>query len=337
MTEELPDWSDDEQAEMQRGAAGMDAITPVFLARFDALVAAHPELREAIDRQIGQEAHRRAVADHLRLLWADPRDPDVQEAGRQLGASHIRGGVRPSWHVLAYNEMFPAYHAVEKDADLPSLHVLRRRWLRDLSVTLDAYHDELTAHWAAERGQLQRTLSAVRHESRTDPLTGLPNRRALGEIFQAATLPGTSAHLAVLDLDGFKQLNDRLGHHTGDQVLHAIGQSLSASLRQSDVAVRIGGDEFCLWLAGDQPIGALVPVLRRVIARLSLATWQLDVSVGVAAWPTDGADLTTLFCAADEALYRVKRAGRGGLAFAADPRVVRWNSEPPEPGRVASG
>ena len=127
----------------------------------------------------------------------------------------------------------------------------------------------------------------------------------------------------MLDLDEFKQINDRHGHLAGDRYLRALGPVLRASLRLADLACRYGGDEFCILLPETDGAGA-----RTIAERIRVAVGDLIVdaegtpvrttaSIGLAVHPLhDGGDLKALLRAADQALYRAKRLGRD--------RVVPW-------------
>jgi diguanylate cyclase len=154
----------------------------------------------------------------------------------------------------------------------------------------------------------------------TDPLTGLHNRRALiAELARAlarAQRDGQRVHVAFVDLDGFKAINDRHGHDVGDAFLHAVGARLAAALRGGDFLARYGGDEFVVIAPADDE-GAAAAIGERFAAatrgRYELAGNTLDypgASVGVAtAEPGDSSD--RVLARADQAMYAVKRARRG--------------------------
>ena len=151
---------------------------------------------------------------------------------------------------------------------------------------------------------LARQRSQLRALATLDPLTGALNRRGLAEF--AATLfgprcrPGPS--LLCLDLDDFKQVNDRLGHAAGDQLLQSTVASVRRTVRPDDVVARIGGDEFVVILADADATTA-----QAVAARVGAAVrQQASVSIGWASAPYDGTTLEALMQAADHRLYRVK-------------------------------
>lgn len=157
----------------------------------------------------------------------------------------------------------------------------------------------------------------------TDPLTGLHNRRLFGETFEKeinrARRYGLPLGLVILDLHRFKEVNDKHGHPRGDDVLQAAAATLIKTLRTSDSAFRIGGDEFALLLPQTDAAQALA--LSRRIATVfeeTLQPLQLSVSVsmdhGVATFPIDGEQADQLIRIADERLYRLKYANRGKSA-----------------------
>jgi diguanylate cyclase (GGDEF)-like protein len=162
----------------------------------------------------------------------------------------------------------------------------------------------LAAHAAlvAERGELQRS-------ARTDALTGLPNRRAFEDALRRemnrASRLSTPLTVALLDLDGFKQLNDAAGHQAGDAALRAAADAWARALRSIDVLSRYGGDEFAVLL----PQCSLAEA-QDVLDRMRSATpLGLGASIGVTSW-RDGEAADALVARADTALYASKRAGR---------------------------
>lgn len=163
------------------------------------------------------------------------------------------------------------------------------------------------------RVEAQQQASELDRLAHTDPLTGLANRRALEAAFDAHGDGGGA--LLVIDADHFKAINDRWGHHAGDAVLAELGAALRHCVRRSDCAVRLGGEEFALWLPGAD---------REVAARVAEA---VHAHVGAIRLPEDAGDVTVsigiacrregervhpleLIQRADSALYAAKSAGR---------------------------
>ena len=120
--------------------------------------------------------------------------------------------------------------------------------------------------------------------------------------------------LAIIDLDYFKSANDNYGHIFGDHVLLHMAEQLRKSIRGGDIAARVGGDEFLLFLEyKDEPDTAIRRIFHSLIGRYG--DFQISVSMGVVCTETSGTDYEALFHAADQALYAVKRSGRGQYRF----------------------
>lgn len=168
---------------------------------------------------------------------------------------------------------------------------------------------------------IEKTRQQLEVESNLDLLTGLLNRRGLHEKSEAlfAPLDNSNRPVAVLfaDLDRFKAINDALGHHVGDHVLKEMGQIISATVRNSDVAARFGGDEFVI-IMPDTDIEQAGLVAQRL--QVAVDQWSqaekiaLSVSIGMGIAPTHGCDLDSVLRCVDSAMYQGKQAGgRGGI------------------------
>lgn len=192
-------------------------------------------------------------------------------------------------------------------------HAFTREHARTLAML--AQQSALVLGAAQMREELQRL--AV-----TDALTGLFNRRHfLAEIEEhlrrTRRYDGRLA-VALLDLDGFKALNDRHGHPAGDQALQAVAEAMRDCVRDSDVLARLGGDEFAALLLEADGVEAVTVVerLRRRVECLPQATSGLTLSAGVASFPDHGPDSEALLRHADAALYSAKRLGRNRVELA---------------------
>lgn len=167
------------------------------------------------------------------------------------------------------------------------------------------------------RAETQRQLVYM---AATDALTGLPNRgqfqTTLRSVIADSQRRRAEFTLVVLDLDRFKQVNDTHGHDAGDEILRQLGQCMSEGLRESDFVARLGGEEFAVILReASMPVAAaLAESIREKIANYPFTYEGLPIQVhatlGVAVFPHDGKDATTLYKAADERLYRGKHHGR---------------------------
>lgn len=168
---------------------------------------------------------------------------------------------------------------------------------------------------------------ALRHQALYDSLTGLPNRRLLDEelhrALNADPSPDKTTALLVMDLDQFKEVNDALGHHVGDNLLRSIGERLTAELDHALVA-RLGGDEFAVVLTGlDDGCDArgVAEHIREALAEPFLideVSLQSNASIGIALHPAHARDVSTLVQRADIAMYTAKRGGSGIAVYAAE-------------------
>jgi len=173
---------------------------------------------------------------------------------------------------------------------------------------------------------LERALQyeSLFEQARRDALTGLENRRVfeerIGSMVESARRHGHPITLACMDLDHFKQINDTMGHAEGDRVLRRVARLLSTMVRNSDLLVRMGGDEFLLVLPETDLSSAAVLAerLRRGIRDLGIGAGgkKLGVSIGLAQWQP-GLTIEDWLLKADEVLYRAKAQGRGRVCVEA--------------------
>ncbi|MDN5514962.1 GGDEF domain-containing protein [Ectopseudomonas composti] len=157
-------------------------------------------------------------------------------------------------------------------------------------------------------------------QATTDALTGLPNRLKLAEVFERerahALRNGTPLSLVFIDIDHFKQINDRFGHEVGDRALAHFAKVLAQRLRINDLFCRLGGEEFAVLLSGSKTAQArdIAESLRERLAAEPLvvddSTLHMTLSAGVACFGVDGQSLDELMQAADRRTYAAKRAGR---------------------------
>ena len=188
----------------------------------------------------------------------------------------------------------------------------------DLAEVLMRVHNMLEVrllHKAAcEHGKMLESLAW------NDPLTGLANRRLFAErmsmaIARAQRRKGAMA-MVYLDLDGFKQVNDTLGHGTGDILLKMVAGRMAAMVRKEDTLARLGGDEFIMALSEVEDADCAAKVALKVIAAVSQPygidghAVNITVSAGVSLYPVHGEDADTLMMSADAALYEAKSAGK---------------------------
>ena len=160
----------------------------------------------------------------------------------------------------------------------------------------------------------------LREQAFTDSVTGLPNRRLMIDRVQVAIARARRANeqfaLIYLDLDGFKPVNDRLGHEAGDELLRRVGERLGSCVRESDTVARVGGDEYALLLdplRSPEDAELVVDKVRASLAarfELTGAETSIGVSIGVAIYPRDGREVVELLRTADAAMYREKATAK---------------------------
>ncbi|MCM3924950.1 sensor domain-containing diguanylate cyclase [Frankia sp. AiPs1] len=256
----------------------------------------------AFRRMLGVAPHR----VHGRALheFAHPEDAadlrDAHAAQRLAGPANLRTELRL---------VGPAGATVRAELTTSCLRQVDGRGEVQLSMIVDV----------TERHQLQ---SQLRWQARHDPLTGLPNRTVLVERVTElmAAEPDRRLGLCFIDLDGFKAVNDSLGHDAGDRLLVAVASRFTAALPVGQLLVRMGGDEFVILLADTAGIDDVTATARAVLAalaepvRVGDQALSIGASMGLVERPAADGDLADLLRAADITLYQAKDAGRGRWA-----------------------
>lgn len=292
-------------------------------------------------REIGLSAsEQRNFDDQTRLVngiqAVQERVVDLYNANR-----------RPEAHQLLVEEAIPMQEDFNRQlanlrstyhrANLVAQHEARQTYQRALFFTLAfgiaaitlalpiAWHTLRKIRLKSQQlrdqmAELEHSRTALREEATHDPLTGLANRRLfydrLQQAIRHANRYGRKLGILYVDLDHFKEINDRHGHHVGDAVLTEVAKRLTACIRDSDTVARLGGDEFVVLLEGVQGREDHLAVAYKIGQTLNAGTsfFGLDVdiaaSIGQAIYPDDGDDEDALMRAADAAMYRVK-SGHG--------------------------
>jgi diguanylate cyclase (GGDEF)-like protein/PAS domain S-box-containing protein len=259
-------------------------------------------------------------------------------------AEHLTGFPQEAAFGRPIGEVFRLVHAVSRrPVDCPvtesiienqrrsvGTHCLllrRQNTLVPVDVSATPIHDRLggvvgsvlVAHDVTAARELSDRLARL---ALYDHLTGLPNRtlfadrldRAIG----LAKRAGDSFSLLYIDLDNFKEVNDRLGHQAGDQLLQMAADRLLRCVRTSDTVSRQGGDEFLALLINCSDVNASILCAQKIVDTLSApylidgTDLRLSATVGIALYPSDATEARSLVRAADTAMYRGKCAGRGG-------------------------
>jgi diguanylate cyclase (GGDEF)-like protein len=259
-----------------------------------ALTALPPEALDAIERSAHDGAAGVVVA-----TAGDLARPDVEAVRMAGGRSLVAVGLVA--HAEAHGVLLLA-GASERAVSIDDVELL-----------------ELLAAHAATCLRTADLMRSLRAQAATDPLTGLGHHATFhATLAHAHRRPSTA--VVLLDVDGFKRLNDTFGHQHGDSVLRALADALSGALRRGDTLFRIGGDEFAALLLVADPAEAL-EAGRRLRAAVADADLEVTVSIGVAV-PREGETDASVLGRADRALYRVKAAGRDGVALADDDAVA---------------
>lgn len=272
------------------------------------------------------EAGQRSYLDALLAM------AEVQAARGHLGAAHAhyREALAIAHEQGRHRDIQQLLRAIaelhERGGDLPAALATTREALAEADTTLerlaalDQRHDDLFRELRQARAQArdwQESVHRAEEQARHDPLTGLLNRRGLHD--RLLTLPEGSGPLlvALLDIDDFKEVNDRYSHAVGDEALRAVAGRLSSSAPPGSLLVRWGGEEFLLLHSGTPPDRAFGTVedLRRAVADSGWPTLpdglRLTVSAGYAFAPGPAeADVRAATEQADESQYQAKRAGR---------------------------
>jgi len=206
--------------------------------------------------------------------------------------------------------------------DPPAMVVRLNAELSDLppaqGISESALTDERLATGLSESGDIARRYARLAAEYRylayRDPLTALPNRRALEDRMIALSVPGQHNALLVVDVDDFKQVNDTEGHDAGDALLRELAQTIRGAVREGDTVARVGGDEFMVLLPTCTPELAARVAEQIRAAVLAMSDESVTVSVGGAQL---GSDRRRALLQADGALYAAKAAGRNRTEVAA--------------------
>ena len=226
--------------------------------------------------------------------------------------------------------LYAALYAVVRHAE----RILQRQYAEReaAQAALAAAHDTLeqrveerTAALEAEVRDRRLAEARASYLAHHDELTGLPNRALFMDRLQQAIARagriGHSVAVLFLDLDRFKNINDSLGHATGDELLKRVGALCAKDLREADTVARLGGDEFIVCLGDVGSAEEAGSVARRLLADITRGfeigghKLHANASIGISLYPADGADAETLIRNADTAMYHAKGDGRGTFHF----------------------
>ena len=249
----------------------------------------------------GYEAQE-VVGRNPRILQSGRQDPAFYQAmWAQLRATgHWQGDI---WNLRKSGQAYPQRMSINSIKDERG----------------EVVHYVAVFHDITER---KETEARIRFQAHHDALTGLPNRALLKDRLERAFLRASrnAAKVAVLfmDLDGFKHVNDALGHAAGDELLTEAARRLGAALRQEDTLARLGGDEFVAVLEDLKDADLALAAAKRILQALAKpflvrdTTFYVTVSIGLSFYPEDSQDVETILKHADLAMYRAKAQGKNG-------------------------
>ncbi|MCW2547911.1 MAG: hypothetical protein JWN96_2371 [Mycobacterium sp.] len=281
---------------------------------------ARPELALALRGQLVSIIVRTPIADI----------PDATERAGLVTAGPLLETFVPVFldgKVVAAVQLYQPWRPVEKQIDHETTQML-------LIVSAGA-----VVVWLGLMGFIISAARQLRVRDTTnwrlashDTLTGLPNRKLIRErveqALSAASRSQGSVGMLLIDLDGFKEVNDTLGHHSGDLLLEQIGPRLADTLREADSVARLGGDEFVVLLPDLSGPAEAMATAQRVSASFAAAPFAVEgldldvkVSIGIATSPDHGADFDALLRHADVGMYAAKHSGTGVAAYS--PRAER--------------
>ncbi|WP_371324276.1 EAL domain-containing protein [Dechloromonas sp. ZY10] len=281
-----------------------------------------------IDSNYRIVSHNRALRERCGTRFRNDRDNLCHYVIHGLASPCQEHQRRcPLKEIAAQGEIIRLTHVGTGANDQPILYDVAASPLCDLDgkVTgvIESFHD-ITA-LVQNEAELRVSREELAQQAHSDPLTGLPNRRAfeecLAESLQEAERKGNSLGLAFLDLDGFKDINDALGHPVGDELLRHVADTLRHSVRQSDFVGRLAGDEFVVIIRDLEHPQVLERIAEQIIEKrrqpvlLAGQKHIVSTSVGLACYPADARHAEELIKLADIAMYSAKKAGRNRYHF----------------------
>ncbi len=246
------------------------------------------------------------------LLTSYRRVVDTQLTLEEDGEM-ILPGIKPRW---THSQVVPIGDCVA----VTMRDISERKWFEQRLEEQIACISQTNMQLEVQQLQLAAANARLEVQAQTDGLTGLKNHRTfherLAEEIQRTLRYTTPLSLILIDVDHFKQYNDRFGHPAGDRILQQVGQLLQAKIRTTDVAARYGGEEFVLILPHTDAEGAcrLAEILRRAFEEARWPDRAITASFGVATWSAETSHATDFVGQADEALYYAKRKGRNSIA-----------------------
>jgi diguanylate cyclase (GGDEF)-like protein len=252
------------------------------------------------------------INDHALKLLNMPTKDRASEAGGQAAVRRIRDLINSSSE--------GAYVADDKSAAQDAVIASVQEDGRVIEIGRTMLPDGGAIHTLTDVTERHRAEERIRYLAHNDSLTGLPNRVLLdekvGQVLERATAEDTQVLTLFIDLDGFKGVNDTLGHLLGDRLLTHVAEQIRAVLGRSDFVARLGGDEFVILRSSVADVSSGIDLAHLLIERISAPVnlsgheIRISASIGISVFPRDGNNKEALFRKADIALYRAKAEGR---------------------------
>ena len=252
------------------------------------------------------------------ILTGGPSSPVVLIWGSTCAATAIWVGLRDGIPVIGTIVAFLVASAFLHTGQPVHLTELQMAIFASFWFILIAIHGDVVA---AYKRAFQTEIHHAEEQATIDTLTKLPNRQGfetyIADVLAQSAASGEIVAVAILDIDNFKSVNDTYGHSVGDAVLHAVADHMRLSVRDGDMAARLGGEEFALVFPGAPP-EEVIAIIDRIRSRVR-TTGPIDgvtFSAGVANYPTSGTTRDQIFQAADRAMYVAKREGKDRTSVA---------------------
>lgn len=292
---------------------------------FDTLLSSQPDLNFILDTQGNFIYANKAMADLYGI------SPDAMATTNIAGINGPIAGMRDKLQAVVGSKSTcreEMQRKVRKGLELTYEYLLAPVIGPDGDVDAVAgMVRDITEHKAYEEH--------IKRGQNFDVLTGLPNRSLFRDRLQQEIRRAERSHslaaLLYVDLDGFKAVNDRLGHDGGDRLLQLVAQRIQSCIRTTDSVARMGGDEFTVILSGAIDVEQVEIVAQEILDRLGTVFTigaddvLISASIGIAVYPMDGATPSRLLGNADQAMYVAKHAGRNRFSFyTADMREAAW-------------
>lgn len=263
---------------------------------------------EEIDKHVSSNKDLRQASREERDLLGESMERQVGDMRHYMSSATTLSQLRSeiSQHLEAIESHVGSYlvKEAERHEEAERLEVQLRKRLEEVQK---------------ESRELRTKMIEAHRQAATDTVTGLPNRLAyeerLAQEFARWKRFGEPLTLLIWDVDDFKRINDRFGHHAGDKALHIIGQSLQTALRETDFVARFGGEEFVMLLTGTQSDDALnvAEAVRREVKQSGIHSLgnrvDITISCGMSQF-VEGDNPAAVFARADKALYEAKRSGK---------------------------